>query len=213
MTEDQYWSVARASEGLYREKGSKFIAFMSSFKDRDAVNVWLDELKQAHPKSRHVCYAYRFGPSGDDFRVNDDGEPSGTAGRPIMGVLKSNEISDVACAVVRYFGGKKLGASGLIHAYKTSAEDAFANNERRLITLTSDLNIAYNPKEVGRLYKVLKRLGYQDIKQDVTGAFSLVVTVSRSQVDLATKQILAGYHGYGIESIGADFVSEDLEIS
>lgn len=121
---DAFKTIQGRSEGLFKDRGSKFIAYAQRVDDLDEVHAFLADIKALHPKARHHCYAYRIGITGDLFRENDDGEPSGTAGKPIMGQLLSHELTNAMVIVVRYFGGKLLGASGLIKAYKGAADDA-----------------------------------------------------------------------------------------
>lgn len=125
MSDDNYlYTLISPSTGEYHEKGSRFLASAFACADINTFTAKIDELKTAHPKARHYCYAYRFGERGLDYRANDDGEPSGTAGLPIYNQLQSFSLSDTAIIVIRYFGGTLLGASGLIRAYKTAAQNA-----------------------------------------------------------------------------------------
>ena len=125
--DDQYQTISKPSKGLYKEKGSKFIGYAIPVNDKEKVKQHLAEIKQEHRSARHHCYAYRLGNNGDDYRTNDDGEPSGTAGKPILGQLQSFQLTNVLIIVVRYFGGTKLGTSGLIRAYRSAAKDALNN--------------------------------------------------------------------------------------
>src|SRR5690554_1465753 len=129
LFEDTYKTIAKPAEGLFRDKGSKFIAYAYPFDDENALKAVLDEVRALHPKARHHCYAYRLGLDRSVFRVNDDGEPAGSAGRPILNVLLSNDLTNVLVVVVRYFGGTLLGIPGLINAYKTSTQEAIVNAE------------------------------------------------------------------------------------
>ena len=124
MFDDTYKTIAAPAEGLYKEKGSKFLAFAYPVRTIDEVKAHLEQLRKDYFDARHHCYAYILGPSKDAFRANDDGEPSGTGGRPIHGQLLSADLTDTLIVVVRYFGGILLGASGLANAYKTAARDA-----------------------------------------------------------------------------------------
>lgn len=124
---DTYLSISEISEGLYKEKGSKFLAFVYPVVNEDGVKAILDTLKKEYYDSRHICYAYRLGYAGDVYRINDDGEPSGSAGRPIHGQLLSFDLTNVLAVVVRYFGGTKLGVSGLVNAYKLATTNALEN--------------------------------------------------------------------------------------
>ena len=121
MNEDVYRTIAAPAEGIYTEKRSKFIAIALPVRTVDEVKALLEEYQKKYYDARHVCYAYMLGPQRKDFRANDNGEPSGTAGKPILGQINSNELTDILIIVVRYFGGIKLGTSGLIVAYKAAA--------------------------------------------------------------------------------------------
>ena len=121
---DTYQTIEAPTIGEYKEKGSKFIAYAYHVEDKEAIKQRLEEVKKLHNKARHHCYAYRIGLDNNVYRANDDGEPSGTAGRPILGQLDSFGLRHVLVVVVRYFGGTKLGTSGLKRAYKESTIDA-----------------------------------------------------------------------------------------
>jgi uncharacterized YigZ family protein len=134
MFEDIYHSIASRSEGLYKAKGSKFIAIAFPVKTEAEVKERLQEIRKAYHDARHHCYAYRLGFDKSSHRYNDDGEPSGTAGRPIFGQIQSKDLTNILIIVVRYFGGTKLGVSGLITAYKTAAHEAI--KQARILSLT-----------------------------------------------------------------------------
>ena len=124
---DEYRTIATTGEGFYSEKRSKFLAFAHHVETLDEVKALLEQYRKKYYDARHVCYAYMLGPERSDFRANDDGEPSSTAGKPILGQLNSNELTDVLIIVVRYYGGVNLGTSGLIVAYREAAADAIAH--------------------------------------------------------------------------------------
>lgn len=126
MVQDTYKTIADVSEGLYTEKRSKFIAVALPVKTVEEIKEHLEVYQKKYYDARHVCYAYMLGHEQKDFRANDNGEPSGTAGKPILGQINSNELTDILVIVVRYFGGIKLGTSGLIVAYKAAAAEAIA---------------------------------------------------------------------------------------
>lgn len=127
LSHDFFSTVGHPATGIYKEKGSSFIAQVYPIHSESQVKTILSELKKAHPKARHICYGYRFGPDREYHRINDDGEPSGTAGRPILGQLIKHDLENTLITVVRYFGGTLLGASGLGNAYKSAAEIALSN--------------------------------------------------------------------------------------
>lgn len=121
---DAFKSIPAPAQGLFRDNGSRFISFACPVESEEEIKIIVDDLKKKYHDARHHCYAYRLGHLGDKFRANDDGEPAGSAGRPILGQIDSRGLSDVLVVVVRYFGGIKLGIPGLIRAYKTSTADA-----------------------------------------------------------------------------------------
>ncbi len=121
-----YRTLDSPSEGVYREKGSRFLAFAFPINSEENVKMHLEQLRKKYHDARHHCYAYRLAPDGALFRANDDGEPSGTAGKPILGQLLSFEVTQILVVVVRYFGGVKLGTGGLIQAYKAAAREALS---------------------------------------------------------------------------------------
>ena len=124
---DEFKTIANTGEGYYTEKRSKFLAFAHHVDNIDQVKQLLAEYRKKYYDARHVCYAYMLGPAREEFRANDDGEPSSTAGKPILGQINSNELTDILIVVVRYYGGVNLGTSGLIVAYREAAADAIAH--------------------------------------------------------------------------------------
>lgn len=124
MIADTYNIIARPAEGLYKEKGSKFISLAFSVNNEDEAKDAIAEIRKKYYDARHHCFAYMIGPDKSCFRSSDDGEPSGTAGKPILNQILSKDITNVCVVVIRYFGGIKLGVSGLINAYKTATRDA-----------------------------------------------------------------------------------------
>ena len=128
LFDDTYKTILSQSEGIYREKGSKFIATAIPIQKEQQIKEEINNIAKRYHDARHNCFAYRLGFDGSIQRYNDDGEPSGTAGRPIMGQILSNELTNILIVVTRYFGGTKLGVSGLIQAYKISSKEAIENS-------------------------------------------------------------------------------------
>ena len=126
---DEYRTIKGLSEGFYSEKRSKFLAFAHHVESSEEIKELLANYRKKYYDARHVCYAYMLGPGREDFRANDDGEPSSTAGKPILGQINTNELTDILIVVVRYYGGVNLGTSGLIVAYRQAAADAIAHAE------------------------------------------------------------------------------------
>ncbi len=138
---DTFKTVKETSKGLFTEKKSKFISFAIPVQTVEDVKIEVEKYRKEYYDARHVCWAYMLGSGRDEFRSNDDGEPSGTAGKPILGQINSNELTNILIVVIRYFGGVKLGTSGLIVAYKEAAIEAIANAE--VVEKTVDLEISF----------------------------------------------------------------------
>lgn len=158
---DTYQILAKPAYGEYKEKGSKFLAFAYPITSIQDFEKYMNEVKSMHPKARHFCYAYRLGIDGAVFRANDDGEPSGTAGKPILGQMLSQDVSDIMIVVVRYFGGTKLGASGLINAYKTAAYEAINNGTKRNKVLGDHFRLTFEYGKMGHVLNVIKSLNLE----------------------------------------------------
>lgn len=126
---DTYKTIKSVSEGIYKEKGSKFIAAACPVKNEEEIKILLDKTRKTHHSARHHCYAYILGNDSESWRANDDGEPSGTGGRPILGQIRSFNLTNILIIVSRYFGGTLLGVSGLANAYKSAARSALENAE------------------------------------------------------------------------------------
>ncbi len=153
----RYKTLAAPSEGLYKEKGSRFIAYAYPVTSAEQIQSLLHNLRKEHHAARHCCYAYLLGFDAAEFRANDDGEPSGTAGRPILGVLRAQELTQVLVAVVRYFGGIKLGVPGLIEAYRTATEDALTHAEVVWREVMLQVQMVFGYEDTHSVYATLKR--------------------------------------------------------
>lgn len=158
LFEDTYLTIEKKSEGEYKDKGSKFLAYAFPIKKETEVKEFLSELRKTHHGARHHCYAFVLGANKLSYRANDDGEPSYTAGKPILGQIQSKDLTNILIVVVRYFGGTLLGVSGLINAYKTAANEAIKNNEiiEKTINEVYEINFEYT-----LLNEVLKTLKEQ----------------------------------------------------
>lgn len=166
MNEDVYRTIAAPAEGIYTEKRSKFIAIALPVRTVDEVKALLEEYQKKYYDARHVCYAYMLGPQRKDFRTNDNGEPSGTAGKPILGQINSNELTDILIIVVRYFGGIKLGTSGLIVAYKAAASEALAAAEVVEKTVDECIRFWFEYPFMNDVMRVVKEEGPEIVEQD-----------------------------------------------
>ena len=174
---DAYRSIAGRSEGLFKDNGSRFIALAYPVETEEEVKEIVASLKKEYHDARHHCYAYRLGYRGDRFRANDDGEPSGSAGRPILGQIDSLGLSDVLVVVVRYFGGIKLGIPGLIRAYKTSTADALSQAEIVEKVAGKTFRVRFDYLSMNAVMKALKDLGLTATDQDFGLDCSLQVRV------------------------------------
>jgi len=174
---DAYRSIAARSEGLFKDNGSRFIALAFPVETEDQVREIVASLRKEYHDARHHCYAYRLGYRGDRFRANDDGEPSGSAGRPILGQIDSMGLSDVLVVVVRYFGGIKLGIPGLIRAYRTSTADALGQAQIVEKVAGKRFRLTFDYLSMNGVMKVLKDLGLSPAGQDFGLQCSLEVRV------------------------------------
>ena len=156
LFDDNYKTITSKSEGFYKEKGSKFISFATPVTNEADVKEFLEKTKREFHDARHVCFAYILGFDKSAYRMNDDGEPSGTGGRPIYGQLQSFDLTNTLVAVVRYFGGTKLGVSGLMNAYKTAAKDALNNAEIVTLKITDVYEIIYAYSMMNDVMKIMK---------------------------------------------------------
>ena len=156
MTSDSYHTLAGPAEAIYKEKSSKFLAYAYPVESEEEIRTLLDALRKKYYDATHHCYAWRLGPHGETFRANDDGEPSGTAGKPILGQLLSNELVNCLIVVVRYFGGTKLGVSGLIGAYKESAAEAIRAAEIVERTVDTVVEVEFSYLAMNDVMRVVK---------------------------------------------------------
>lgn len=154
--EDSYKTIASLAQGTYTEKRSKFLAFAMPVRTLDEVKEHLKYYEKKYFDARHVCYAYMLGAERTDFRANDNGEPSGTAGKPILGQINSFGLTDILIVVVRYFGGIKLGTSGLIVAYKAAAQEALNAAEIIEKTVDADITILFEYPFMNDVMRIVK---------------------------------------------------------
>ena len=156
---DSYLTVKSKHEVLFKERGSKFLAFIFPVKSEEEIKNHLIALKKEHPNANHHCYAWRLGADKLAYRANDDGEPSNTAGKPILGQIQSNDLTNVLIVVVRYFGGTLLGVGGLISAYKTAAAEVIAAAEIFENFILFEYSVEFNEENINLVMRVLKDCG------------------------------------------------------
>ena len=165
MEADEYRTIAAPAEAVYTEKRSKFIAIALPVRTVEEVKTHLEEYQKKYYDARHVCYAYILGHARTEFRANDNGEPSGTAGKPILGQINSRELTDVLVIVVRYFGGIKLGTSGLIAAYRTAAAEALDASALVEKTVDDEVEVAFEYPFMNDVMRVVKEEGPAIVSQ------------------------------------------------
>jgi len=182
-TADQYKSIAAPSEGLFKDNGSRFLALAYPVESPEQVKEIVAGLKKKYHDARHHCFAYRLGYQGDVWRASDDGEPSGSAGRPILGQIDSLGLSDVLVVVVRWFGGIKLGIPGLIRAYKTSSADALSQATLIEKTAARRFRLRFDYLSMNDVMKVLKDMDLPQSAQEFGETCSLEVRVRLGAVD------------------------------
>jgi len=183
LFEDIYKTINEPSEGIFRDKGSKFIAYAYPFKDENKVKEIIAELKSMHPKARHHCWAYRLTPDRTVFRVNDDGEPSGTAGRPILNVLLSMDVTNILVVVVRYFGGTLLGVPGLINAYKSATQEALQIAEIVEKTVNDVYEVTFDYIQMNDVMRIIKETEVIVLSQDFDTKCKITFEIRKLQVN------------------------------
>jgi uncharacterized YigZ family protein len=178
--EDTYKTLAAPAEGTYTEKRSKFLAFAMPVRTVDEVKQLVDAYQKKYYDARHLCYAYMLGAERKDFRANDNGEPSGTAGKPILGQINSNELTNVLIMVVRYFGGIKLGTGGLIVAYRAAAAEALANAEFVERTVDEDVSFRFEYPFMNDVMRIVKEEEPEVIAQNFDMDCVMTLRIRRS---------------------------------
>ncbi|MDR1130462.1 MAG: YigZ family protein [Prevotellaceae bacterium] len=181
---DRYRTISSLSEGLYKEKGSRFIAFACPVCSENEVKLHLLELKKKYYDAKHHCYAYRLGLTGELWRAVDDGEPSGSAGKPILGQLLSNNLTNIVVFVVRYFGGVKLGVPGLINAYRSATADSIQNAE--IIEKEDKVGffVEFNYLAMNEVMKIIKDEHLETVKQEFEMICRIELQVRRSLFEM-----------------------------
>ncbi|HET9055664.1 MAG TPA: YigZ family protein [Chitinophagaceae bacterium] len=187
---DFYYTIEKAVTAEFKDRGSKFIAYAFPIEKIADFKPRLDELKKEHPKAAHHCFAYRIGLDKNIFRVSDDGEPSGTAGKPILGQIDSKMLTNVAIVVVRYFGGTLLGVPGLINAYKTSS--ALALGAASIIQKSVEINyqLQFDYTNMNEVMTVIKKFNCTIVKQQLELFCYMEIKIVKSNLQLCLKKLL-----------------------
>jgi uncharacterized YigZ family protein len=180
LIDDSYRTIVTPVEGLFRDRGSKFLAFGYPIQNEEDVKQYLTALREIHPKANHHCYAYRLGLDRTHFRANDDGEPSGSAGKPILNTLYAHDITNLLVVVVRYFGGTLLGVPGLINAYKVATEEALSQAQIVTKHVRDVYTLTYPYEQMNEVMKVIKAFDLTPQKQQFDNECSLQIEIRKT---------------------------------
>ena len=186
---DTYKTIISEAEGLYKEKGSKFLSFAMPVSTADQAKEIVKEYRKKYYDARHVCYAYMIGAERTDFRSNDDGEPSGTAGRPILGQINSRELTNVLVIVIRYFGGILLGTGGLVVAYKEATADALDRTEIIEKTVDIRISISFDYVLMNDVMRVIKDVNAQITAQTYVNQCMMQLSIRKQDAELLSSKL------------------------
>jgi len=186
---DTYSTIVSEGQGLYKDRGSRFISLAIPIAGQEEIKQRLEDLRKEYHDARHHCYAWVLGPDRQTWRANDDGEPSGTAGRPILGQINSRELTDILIVVIRYFGGTLLGVSGLINAYRSAAEDAIANAQIIEKTVMQTFVISFPYLSMNDVMKVLKEEGCSQSAHSYGNECSIEISMKYSAAERITERL------------------------
>ena len=191
---DEYTTIAEDSIGEYKEKGSRFIGYARQISSRDDFHAFMEDVKKEHHKARHHCWAYSIGIDAFEERSSDDGEPSGSAGRPILNQIKSFELHQIAVIVVRYFGGTKLGVPGLIRSYKLATKEALDKATKQVKRVVEVFKIDFDYTVMTEVMQVLKNEDVFEIDKTLDASPSVTFGLAPSFSDNVMEQILKILH-------------------
>lgn len=180
---DEYLTISKPSEGLFKDRGSKFLAFAYPVSTEEEIKLIQEKLRSDYHDARHHCYAYMLGPEKEVFRMNDDGEPSSTAGKPILGQIRSFDLTNILIVVIRYFGGTKLGVGGLINAYKTAAEEALKNAKIIKKVLHDIYELKFEYPEMNEVMRIMKEEQIEHIDQSFELSCSITLSLRKADAN------------------------------
>ena len=211
-TSDAYRIPAGSSTGEFRDRGSKFVAVLQPVRTEEEALAAVEEQRRIHNKCNHHCYAYRLGPGEDRWRCNDDGEPGGTAGKPILGQLDKRGLRDAVIVVSRYFGGTKLGTSGLINAYREAARLALEAGTTGLRHLTTTVQLDFGYALMTPVMSALSQLGLEMAEQEFSEQARIRLDLPRSTAAETVRELKAAVAGVYLEEVDEDYVVEGLGV-
>jgi len=188
--DDTYRTIRDLSEGYYTEKRSRFLSFALPVRTPDEVKTQVDAYRKKYYDARHICWAYMLGPDRTTFRANDDGEPSSTAGKPILGQINSNNLTDILIIVVRYFGGIELGTSGLIVAYRTAAAEAIAAAHIEERSVDETITITFEYPHLNSVMRIVKEDKPDVLAQSFELTCEMTLRIRQSRMDTLKSRLL-----------------------
>jgi len=180
---DEYLTISKPAEGLFKDRGSKFLGFAFPVSTEEEVKENLEKIRNQYHDARHHCYAYLLGIEKENYRTNDDGEPSSTAGKPILGQIRSFNLTNVLIIVIRYFGGTKLGVGGLINAYKTAAEEALKNAKIIKKTLHDIYELKFDYPQMNEIMRIMKEQNIEQIDQCFELSCSITLALRKAEAE------------------------------
>lgn len=193
MINDTYKEIKSQSIGVYKEKGSKFIAYSYPIYSKEEIKEKIEEVKKIEHAARHHCYAYVLNSDKSAQRANDDGEPSSTAGKPILRQILSNDLTNILIIVARYFGGIKLGVPGIIRSYKTAAAEAISNSNIITKTIKEQYEISFKYTQINDVMRIVKEFNLEVVKTDLQIDCKLIFAVSKSKSHLVLDTLKSKY--------------------
>lgn len=199
MQTDQFKTIESESHGQYKDRGSKFFAFAYPIQSEDEVKHILQKLKKKYHDARHHCFAYKIGYESTLYRINDDGEPSGTAGRPIFGQIVSNELTNILVVVVRYFGGTLLGTSGLINAYRCAASQSILNARVICRYIHKNFRISFRYAHINSVMRIIKEENINILKQEFMSDCNMTLSIRHSKFNIVKERM------HKLKSLNMDF--------
>lgn len=186
---DEFKTIEGIGEGYYTEKRSKFLAFSHHVTSTDEIKALLAQYRKKYYDARHVCYAYMLGAGREEFRANDDGEPSSTAGKPILGQINSNELTDILIVVVRYYGGVNLGTSGLIVAYRAAAADAIEHSAIVTQQVEETVTFRFPYEQMNDVMRIVKEMAPRIVSQTYDNTCEIKLAIRKSEARLLDSRL------------------------
>jgi uncharacterized YigZ family protein len=187
---DSYKTIEDKSEGIFKDKGSKFLAFAYNVEDEEHIKIIIADLKKRFHDARHHCYAYRINPEDPVYRTYDDGEPSGTAGKPIYGQILSNNLTNILIVVVRYFGGTLLGTSGLINAYRSAAQESIKRAHIIEQTIEDTVVLHFDYQKLNLVMRIIKEENIHIIQQECEMECNIKINIRKSKLDKVLNRLV-----------------------